>query len=103
MDAMPVKRLIEGELEYDGEVCTLGVITRARGIDTSKLKFNDGDDEYYVIGRLKKELNIAECMVRELMWVNDDAYDSYYFSMLAETPEARWVRVRKWVAREIRI
>lgn len=96
LDAMPEKRLITGELEEDGQVCTLGVITRARAIDTSKLKFDDMD-ETDVIDQLVKKLDIAAPMVREIMFENDEGA-GYWKS---ETPEQRFVRMRIWVESHI--
>lgn len=101
LDAMPEKRLTTGELEENGEVCTLGVITRARGIDTSKLKFGErneygeGEDDDFVIAQLVEDLDISAPMVREIMYENDDYW-------LAETPEKRWQRMRRWVEGKIR-
>lgn len=98
LDAMPVKRLATSQLEKDGEVCTLGVMTRSRGIDTSKLQFDDEDydENEWVIDNLASELDIAEPMVREIMFENDEG--TYH----SETPEQRYERMRKWVERHIK-
>ena len=37
MDAMPEKRLITHELEEDGEVCAIGALCRARGVDMATI------------------------------------------------------------------
>lgn len=90
LDAMPVKRLIEQALEDGGEVCAMGCIGRARGVDMSKLDPEDPD-------RIAKAFGIASTLVREIEFVNDDD-----FTWKDETPENRWVRVRKWVVEQIR-
>lgn len=38
--------------------------------------------------------DIAEAMAKEIVWVNDEAGWN-------ETPEQRWIRVRKWVGDHI--
>jgi hypothetical protein len=75
-------------------VCSLGAVTRARGIDTINL---DPEDDYTVVPFMERNLNIAGAMVREIMWINDDGGGHY-----KETPEQRFVRVRAWVADSIK-
>lgn len=118
LDALPEKRLIAGDLVFDGrpehpypeghediiiggdqlvtgkgevvrvgEVCALGALGLARGVDMSKL---DSHDPEFVADAF----GIAHQLAREVIWVNDEgAY--------AETPEQRFTRVRTWVARQI--
>lgn len=95
LDAMPVKRLVAKELEIDtgmpfhrGDVCALGALGKARGMDLSKY---DPDDTETVAGAF----NVAEPLAREILWVNDEAGPPH------ETPEQRWARVRAWVASRI--
>ena len=106
LDAMPEKRLFTSQLEQNGEVCTLGVMTRARKIDTSdksrwgfseigEYGSDDPDQDEWVIDNLVAELDIAEPMVREIMYLNDEG------SGHTETPEDRWQRMRQWVQRHI--
>jgi len=93
LDAMPEKRLIAEELQTpEGEVCSLGAVGRARGIDLS----NVSPEAWKYLG---KTFNIAESMVREIEFINDDEYAYYSHS---ETPEERWVRMRKWVAEQLK-
>ena len=87
LDAMPEKKLIAEELESDGQVCALGAVGRARGIVTDDLDPEDYDSVASV-------LEIAPAMVREIAFMNDDIYD--------KTPEARFLRMRNWVQRQIR-
>lgn len=85
LDAMPEKRLIADQLVDGDEVCAIGSVGRARGIDMSKL-----DPEDY--SRLAQTFGISVALVREIEYENDgDGYD------LHTTPEQRWQSVRKWL------
>ena len=88
LDALPQKRLIADDFEIrdDGEVCALGAVGRARGVDLSKLDPDDPDTVAHVFG-------LSGALACEIMYINDDNY---------LTPEARFERVRAWVARNIR-
>jgi hypothetical protein len=90
LDAMPEKRLIVNELEAEGEVCAIGALGRARGIDMSSI-----DPE--CPEQVAPLFDIAECLAQEVVYMNDE--DGHH----AETPEQRWTRMRKWVARQIRV
>lgn len=91
LDAMPKKRLIVDELETaDGEVCALGAVARARGLDL--IGKVDPDDHEHIADRL----GIADALAREIMAVNDDEWG------WDRNPEERWKRVRAWVAENIR-
>lgn len=87
LDAMPQQRLIEGELELNGEVCALGCIGQRRGVDMSDLEPEDSDAVAGVF-------NIAPALVKEIVFMNDEGW-------YAETPEQRWTRMRSWVATQI--
>lgn len=97
LDAMPNKRLVSGELEAGGEVCALGCIGRARGIDLQ-------DIDVYDRSGIAKVLNIAEPLAAEIMFENDD--DFCYWRLADETEEQyaakRWQRMRDWVAKRIK-
>lgn len=94
MDAMPVKRLISEELVTpDGEVCAMGVVFKARGIDVSKV---DYEDRYQVA----KLINIAPSMAAEIAYQNDDDFGQE--AKRDETPEDRWIRIRAWVADKLK-
>lgn len=91
MDAMPEKKLIRSELVTEtGEVCTIGVVCKARGLDVSKV------DEYCPeeVGKL---VGIARSMAAEIEYENDDCGPD------SETPEQRWTRMRKWVEDNIQV
>lgn len=94
LDAMPEKRLIANELgveEADGPVCALGSLARAKGVALT-------EDDSYAYDRLGEAFDIAKQLAQEVMYVNDEAgpYGG-------ETPEGRWLRVRRWAARQIRV
>jgi hypothetical protein len=92
MDAMPAKELIREELVTDeGERCALGVVGQARGLDLSTV---DPEDSEYVA----EVFGIAEVMAREIVYINDEAGQSY---PEAETPAQRWTRVREWVTEHL--
>jgi hypothetical protein len=90
LDAMPEKRLIAHDLETsDGAVCAIGSVGKARGVDMSKLDPEDADTVAGTFG-------IAPSMAREIVYENDEG------GIHNETPEDRFIRIRKWVVREIR-
>jgi hypothetical protein len=91
LDAMPEKRLIANELVADGSYCTLGVIAKQRGIDT--------DIDPYDTETLANRLGIAEAMVLEIVFENDERPWNYR----TETPEQRYERMRAWVVKQIKL
>lgn len=102
MDAMPVKRLVAMELEAAGEVCAIGSVGRARGIDMSNL-----DQEDYAT-----TFGIAECMAQEIVYMNDDFWiwscnDKGYINKdeagksIRITPEERFAKMRAWIEAHI--
>lgn len=100
LDAMPEKKLISGRLQDDsGQVCSLGAIGVARGVDLKPLepKENEWGDSEMDYEGLADNFDIAEQLAREVMFWNDEMDFSG-----SETPEARWKRMRAWVARQIR-
>ncbi|MDB5848220.1 MAG: hypothetical protein JWP29_1972 [Rhodoferax sp.] len=89
LDALPTKRLIAHELIADGDVCAIGSLGLARGVEMEKLDVED----YRAVART---FGVAEPLVREIEWVNDEA------GWGNETPEARWSRMRDWIASQIK-
>lgn len=85
LDALPEKRLIADELERNGEVCAIGSVGKARGIDMSKLDPEEYSGIAYTFG-------IAEALAREIEYENDEG--GFWNN---ETPEQRFIRIRKWV------
>jgi hypothetical protein len=89
LDAMPVKQLVKGELETgEGEVCALGCLGKARGIDLHSVDTEDWDQ----LGEL---FGIAPQLAQEVMYVNDE-----WNPIRAGN---RWKFVRDWAARRIRV
>jgi len=85
LDAMPVKELIAHELVSEtGAVCAIGSVAVARKLDVSELDPGEPDDVSAAFG-------ISCVMTREIVYENDEI-------VYNETPAARWLRMRKWVA-----
>lgn len=92
LDAMPTKRLIAGDFVRDGECCALGAVAVKRNVpDLDLIDPEDGCHHENVAC----ELDIAECLVREIEYENDEG-------AWKETPEERWTRMRKWVENRIK-
>lgn len=98
LDAMPEKRLIVNELEANGEVCAIGALGRARGIDMSSI-----DPE--CPEQVAPLFDIAECLAQEVVYMNDEYIDYKYVDgkRVDYTPEERWQKMRGWVAKQIRV
>ena len=90
LDAMPVKELITNNIvDYSGQVCAIGAVAKARGLDVSKVDEGDGEE----VGRT---FGIARHLAQEIAYMNDER------GPVHETPAARWQRMREWVDRQIR-
>lgn len=89
LDAMPEKILISEDLEKDGEVCAIGALGKARGINMAALDPEEPE-------QVGEAFNIAPCLAREVVYENDEG-DWHR----GETPQQRWERMRKWVASKI--
>jgi hypothetical protein len=90
LDAMPVRELMRGALEYDGHYCALGVVGHARGFDLGALDDADNTD-------LAQAFRVARALVAEIEFVNDERGWTH-----TETPAERWFRVRAWVLDQIK-
>jgi hypothetical protein len=88
LDEMPDKRLVAHDLVADGAYCTIGALGAKRGVELEKIDPYDYDT-------LAKTFNVAHQLVREVEWMNDEA-------VYRETPEQRWVRMRDYVAQQIK-
>lgn len=98
LDAMPEKRLVTGELETeDGDVCGLGALGRARGLDMARLDPEEPD-------QVAAAFDIAAPLAREIVYVNDEYFEYEYVGNVQVdiTPEKRWTKMREWVVAQIR-
>lgn len=95
LDAMPEKRLIAHDLQKDvpafvppqfskAEVCAIGSLGVARGIDMRVLDPEDYD-------AIADAFGVAHQLVQEIEFENDEG------AWGLETPEGRWGRMREWV------
>ena len=91
LDAMPKKELIDEDLERGGEVCALGALALARGLD---VEFLDPEDWPNVA----EQFHVAECLIREVMFENDEGGRGW----IIERPEHRWERMRDWVLSHVK-
>lgn len=89
MDALPEKKLVAHELEMDGQVCAIGSVGMARGIDMSQL-----DPENY--SKVADTFGISEALAREIVYENDEG------GWRDDTPEKRFERMRAWVVENLR-
>jgi hypothetical protein len=90
LDAMPEKRLVAEELAtYSGEVCALGAVGVARGLGMGVVD----PEDYEGVAEL---FRVPRALAQEVMWMNDEG------AYRIETPEQRWVRMRAWVASQIK-
>jgi hypothetical protein len=91
MDAMPAKELIAEQLVSDsGEVCAIGAVCQARGLDVSDVDYEENPEA------VAEAVGIATALAAEIQYWNDEG------SWKPETPAERWQRMRKWVAENIR-
>lgn len=87
LDAMPNKRLIAHELEMGGEVCAIGSVGLAQGIDMSNIDPTEPEE-------VSATFNISEALVKEITYVNDE-WEWH------ATPEKRFEVVRNWTISQL--
>lgn len=87
LEAMPAQRLGAGWIESAGDVCALGALGRARGMDMQRLGGEDNDG-------LAREFGVAHQLIAEIEFENDEVGWS-------RTPEERWQRMHAWVCSRI--
>lgn len=96
LDAMPEKRLLAVTINTGKGCCTLGSVTKARGVDTNDLDERiDAGDDWGIGEELAERLGIASAMAQEIVYMNDEA------AWNNETPEQRYSRMREWVEAQI--
>ena len=89
LDALPDKSLIENDLQSEGEVCAMGAVGLKRGIDMSKVDPEDREEVAEIFG-------ISPALAAEISYENDEGI------WPKETPEQRWIRMRRWVVSQLR-
>jgi hypothetical protein len=93
LDAMPEKRLVAQDLVTNsGEVCAIGALGRAKGIDLSDTDPSDHDG-------LAATFDVAKQLVAEVEYLNDESV--YLAGTMPDRPEVRWRMVRAWVGNNI--
>jgi len=88
LETMAEKRLISGALEDDSDVCAIGAVGRCRGMDMSRIDYEDPIAVAAAFG-------IAHAMAAEIEYENDEA------EWRAESPEERWERMRRWAVKHL--
>lgn len=94
LDAMPDKQLIPSALVCEDGCCAMGAVALARKLDTSRVDAEEPD-------QVAKALGIAEIMAREIAYENDEC-GGWSWPSAGEMPSARWTRMRKWVAENLK-
>ena len=86
LDDLPDKRLCANDLQRaDGMVCAIGAVGKKRGIDMTEMDAEYATDN----GDLSKMFDIAESMVREIEYENDDR-DTFWWAEPERDPETQW-------------
>lgn len=88
LDRLPNKRLIADDLIKEGEVCALGAVGLARGIEAEML---DVDPEDY--DSVADAFGIPNALAQEIEYLNDELH--------YKSPEERFDRMRRWAIREL--
>lgn len=94
LDAMPERSLAAQSLvTADGEVCALGCVAKARGIQMPIIDLEDvsqKDTEAIAV-----DLDISDVLAKEIAYENDEGG-------WGENGGQRWTRMRAWVAAQIK-
>jgi hypothetical protein len=88
-DALPSKQLADDTLVAGENVCAMGAVALARGVDVSQVNAYDRHEVGSVFG-------IAESMAAEIAYENDEC------GRPGETAEERFVRMREWARSNLR-
>ena len=93
LEALPKKRLLAEVMQQDDEVCAIGSVGLARGMDMSELDPEIYPEMDFAVA-ISKAFKIAVPMAAEVMYYND--------IRAKETPEERYIRMRNWIASHIK-
>jgi hypothetical protein len=88
MAALPEPKLIDYDLEREGSYCAIGSVGKARGIDMKGVDPENRDHVAALFG-------VAPALIAEVTYMNDES------AWHAETPEARFERMRRWIESEL--
>jgi len=90
LDAMPVKELHAHELRTaEGNVCALGAVAQARGLDVSPLDPEDTESVAAAFG-------LPDALTREVVFMNDE------IGPRSTSPAERWKWMREWAENKLR-
>lgn len=96
IDALPEKKLIAHELiNNKGEVCAIGAVAKARGLDVSKVDPEDRES-------VAELFNIPFSLVAEIAYMNDESEGQCYWNEKAISPQDRFASVRRWIVSKIK-
>ena len=101
LDSLPAKRLLEGAVCENGEVCAMGALAvyryshdhgfdRGAVIEMLDRWGYETDEETVALG---VRLGVSESLAREIAWVNDGPGNANSLW----SPETRWQIVSEWV------
>lgn len=75
LDALPEPKLCEHDLQRsDGMCCAIGAVGKARGINMVGMDPDSMTED----GKLSKMFDIADSMIREIEWENDEGGSYWY-------------------------
>ena len=104
--AMPERRLIEGALVEEGQVCALGQllahrqvqagVSREQALATLEKEFPWGDDPHSNADAAARETGMTVSLAELIQWMNDEEVGS------GVTPERRWQAMLDWTRAQIR-
>lgn len=97
LDAMPVKELIPSALVCEEGCCAMGAVAVARGVVSAAREVDAYDPE-----AVAKMFGIARALAAEIAYENDDCGAWSGSPFVSEALDARWLRMRKWVERQLR-
>jgi hypothetical protein len=91
LDALPEKVLIAEELEddiYTGQVCALGAVGKARGLNMERIDPHDPETVASVFA-------ISKALASEVAYMNDDWFNN-------NSPASRFIQMREWIKSQIK-
>lgn len=90
MQALPAHKLTRDEFvnEYDGTVCALGSVGKARGLDMSNIDIEDYE-------AIAAAFGIPHQLAQEIMFMNDEAWWRI-------SPEERFAKIKEWIEGHLR-